>query len=46
MTSPGNIPMLYQGDDVSTAGGKDPDNRKMHKLDRLSGPERASLHKW
>ncbi|MBX3156371.1 MAG: hypothetical protein KF773_10260 [Deltaproteobacteria bacterium] len=43
MTSPGNIPMIYQGDDIGTDGGQDPDNRKMHRFTNLSAAERASL---
>ncbi len=43
MTSPGNVPMLYQGDDIGTTGEKDPDNRKMHKFAGLSAAEQASL---
>ena len=43
MTSPRNIPMLYQGDDIGTEGGQDPDNRRMQKFDGLSGEEAASL---
>lgn len=42
-TSPGNIPMLYQGDDIGTFGEADPDNRAMHRFDDLSGPEQESL---
>jgi len=42
-TSPGNIPMLYQGDDIGTFGGQDPDNRKMQRFSGLSGDEQASL---
>ena len=42
-TSPGNIPMLYQGDDIGTFGGPDPDNRAMHRFDGLSPAEAASL---
>jgi|GEM_PF-1446088 len=42
-TSPGNIPMLYQGDDIGTYGEADPDNRAMHRFDGLSGPEQESL---
>ncbi|MEM6292541.1 MAG: alpha-amylase family glycosyl hydrolase [Myxococcota bacterium] len=42
-TSPGNIPMLYQGDDIGTFGEADPDNRAMHRFDGLSGDEQASL---
>jgi glycosidase len=42
-TSPGNIPMLYQGDDIGTFGGPDPDNRAMQRFEGLSGDEQASL---
>lgn len=42
-TSPGNIPMLYQGDDIGTLGEADPDNRKMHRFDGLSAAETESL---
>ncbi len=42
-TSPGNIPMLYQGDDIGTFGDADPDNRAMHRFEGLSGAEQASL---
>ena len=42
-TSPGNIPMLYQGDDIGTEGGPDPDNRKMQRFTGLSAAEQASL---
>lgn len=42
-TSPGNIPMLYQGDDIGTFGGPDPDNRAMHRFEGLSGDEQDSL---
>jgi glycosidase len=42
-TSPGNIPMLYQGDDIGTFGEQDPDNRAMHRFDGLSEAERDSL---
>lgn len=42
-TSPGNIPMLYQGDDIGTLGEGDPDNRKMQKFTGLSADEQASL---
>jgi glycosidase len=42
-TSPGNIPMLYQGDDIGTFGGPDPDNRAMQRFDGLSADEQASL---
>lgn len=43
MTSPFNVPMLYQGDDIGTEGEQDPDNRRMHRFDGLSGEEQASL---
>lgn len=43
MTSPGNIPMLYQGDDIGTLGGQDPDNRKMQRFTDLSQDEAESL---
>ncbi len=42
-TSPGNVPMLYQGDDIGTFGEADPDNRAMHRFEGLSGPEQGSL---
>jgi glycosidase len=42
-TSPGNIPMLYQGDDIGTFGGPDRDNRAMQRFDGLSADELASL---
>lgn len=42
-TSPGNVPMLYQGDDIGTFGEADPDNRAMHRFDGLSGAEQDSL---
>ncbi|MBK9035209.1 MAG: hypothetical protein IPL61_28805 [Myxococcales bacterium] len=42
-TSPGNIPMLYQGDDIGTEGDQDPDNRKMQRFTGLSADEQASL---
>ncbi|MCX4241574.1 alpha-amylase family glycosyl hydrolase [Paraliomyxa miuraensis] len=42
-TSPSNIPMLYQGDDIGTFGGQDPDNRAMHRFTGLSGDEQDSL---
>jgi len=42
-TSPGNVPMLYQGDDIGTFGGPDPDNRAMHRFEGLSGDELDSL---
>lgn len=43
MTSPRNIPMLYQGDDIGTEGGADPDNRKMQRFGDLSVEEQRSL---
>ncbi len=43
LTSPGNIPMLYQGDDIGTLGEQDPDNRKMQRFTGLSTAEQASL---
>ena len=43
MTSPRNIPMLYQGDDIGTEGGPDPDNRKMQRFTGLSTEEQRSL---
>lgn len=43
MTSPGNVPMLYQGDDIGTLGQGDPDNRKMERFTGLSAEEQASL---
>jgi len=43
MTSPRNIPMVYQGDDIGTTGGQDPDNRKMQRFTGLNGEELASL---
>ncbi|MBL4686274.1 MAG: hypothetical protein JKY37_16895, partial [Nannocystaceae bacterium] len=42
-TSPGNVPMLYQGDDIGTHGEQDPDNRAMHRFEDLSAAELASL---
>jgi glycosidase len=42
-TSPLNIPMLYQGDDIGTTGGQDPDNRKMQRFTGLTAHEQASL---
>ena len=33
--------MLYQGDDIGTLGGPDPDNRKMQRFTGLSADERA-----
>jgi glycosidase len=43
MTSPTNVPMLYQGDDIGTTGDIDPDNRKMQKFSGLSTEEQKSL---
>lgn len=42
-TSPKNAPMLYQGDDIGTTGGIDPDNRKMQKFTGLTQEEQRSL---
>lgn len=42
-TSPYNVPMLYQGDDIGTEGGPDPDNRRMQRFTGLSAEEMASL---
>jgi glycosidase len=42
-TSPYNIPMLYQGDDIGTEGDVDPDNRKMQQFTGLSADEQATL---
>jgi glycosidase len=42
-TSPGNVPMLYQGDDIGTTGDIDPDNRKMQRFTGLSTEEQRSL---
>lgn len=42
-TSPKNVPMLYQGDDIGTTGGIDPDNRKMQRFTGLSVEEQKSL---
>lgn len=42
-TSPGNVPMLYQGDDIGTTGDADPDNRKMQRFTGLSSEEQHSL---
>lgn len=42
-TSPRNIPMLYQGDDIGTEGGIDPDNRRMHRFTGLTAEEQQSL---
>jgi hypothetical protein len=35
--------MLYQGDDIGTPGGIDPDNRRMQKFANLSVEEQKSL---
>ncbi len=43
MTSPRNIPMLYQGDDIGTTGNQDPDNRKMQRFTGLTTEEQRSL---
>jgi glycosidase len=43
MTSPNNVPMLYQGDDIGTEGGIDPDNRAMHRFTGLTAQEQLSL---
>ena len=43
MTSPRNVPMLYQGDDIGTLGEQDPDNRTMHRFDGLTPEEQESL---
>jgi len=43
MTSPFNVPMLYQGDDIGTVGGPDPDNRAFHRFTGLSADEMTSL---
>jgi glycosidase len=42
-TSPQNVPMLYQGDDIGTTGDVDPDNRKMMRFAGLTADEQASL---
>ena len=42
MTTPGAIPMIYQGDEIGMFGGEDPDNRKMMKFNNLSSEERKS----
>ncbi len=42
-TSPGNIPMLYQGDDIGTTGDIDPDNRKMQRFTGLTLEEQQTL---
>ncbi len=43
LTSPKNIPMLYQGDDIGTDGGPDPDNRRMQRFTNLSQAEQHAL---
>jgi glycosidase len=43
MTSPKNVPMLYQGDEYGTEGGPDPDNRKMQRFEGLTADEQATL---
>lgn len=43
-TSPYNVPMLYQGDDIGTLGGQDPDNRAFMRFTGLNADEQASLH--
>jgi glycosidase len=43
LTSPKNIPMIYQGDDIGTLGGTDPDNRKMQRFTGLTAAEQQSL---
>ena len=43
LTSPKNIPMIYQGDDIGTFGGPDPDNRKMQRFTGLSADEAKTL---
>jgi glycosidase len=43
LTSPKNIPMIYQGDDIGTEGDQDPDNRKMQRFTGLSAAEQQSL---
>ena len=35
--------MIYQGDDIGTLGGPDPDNRKMQKFAALTAEEAQSL---
>lgn len=42
-TSPGNVPMLYQGDDIGQFGEQDPDNRAMMRFGSLSPQEAESL---
>lgn len=42
-TSPYNVPMLYQGDDIGTEGEQDPDNRAFMRFTGLSANEQASL---
>ena len=41
-TSPQNVPMLYQGDDIGTTGDIDPDNRKMKRFTGLSADEQVA----
>lgn len=43
LTSPKNIPMIYQGDDIGTFGGPDPDNRKMQRFTGLTADEAKTL---
>jgi len=43
LTSPKNIPMVYQGDDIGTEGDPDPDNRRMQRFTGLSAAEQTSL---
>ena len=43
-TSPYNVPMLYQGDDIGTLGGQDPDNRAFMEFSGLSSERQTSLH--
>jgi neopullulanase len=43
MTSPINIPMLYQGDEIGIEGGIDPDNRRMMRFTGLTAAEQRSL---
>lgn len=42
-TSPRNVPMLYEGDDIGTPGDVDPDNRKMMRFTNLSADEQQTL---
>jgi len=42
-TSPKNVPMLYQGDDIGTTGDIDPDNRKMQRFSGLTAEEQKTL---